>query len=489
MKIFIGIICCALFLTSCKKWLDVKPESQVSKDELFSTPQGFEEAMNGVYSRCSEANLYGRELTFCTPDVLAQNYAIQGRDPLSYLQTSLFNYFDQNFITRKDSIWLGLYNAIANCNIILTNIEKGKSLLSETDYALIKGEALGMRAYLHFDVLRLFAPAPATNPSAAVIPYVTEFSNKVTPLSTVSAALTSIIQDLNAAKDLLKGNDPILDGGYLVGYPSNPSDGSSEQSNRQLFLQNRRHRLNYYAVCGELARAYLYNNDRPNALKNAQEIIDSRKFPWTDQADFINVAPEQIDRILYKELVFAWYIPNQMKQLQTLFETDINGFYLNVNDGQSIYETGGVGAFDLRYKQWFRVRTDASGSRLNLQKYVRDADSNRHPLVAPALRLSEVFYIAAECLYDNDPAKARAYVDSVRMHRGIVTAMTATSKDDFLSQLVKEERKEFFAEGQIFYLYKRLNRPIVGQSGQIYPVGNNVFVLPVPDDEKEFGNR
>ncbi|HEY6899424.1 MAG TPA: RagB/SusD family nutrient uptake outer membrane protein, partial [Puia sp.] len=278
-------------------------------------------------------------------------------------------------------------------------------------------------------------------------------------------------------------------GGYTVGYPSKPPDGSTEQSDRQLFLQNRRHRLNYYAVCGELARVYLYNNDKPNALRNAQEVINSGKFPWTDQADFINVAPEQIDRICYKELIFAWYIPNQMKQLQGLFETDVNGFYLNMNDGQSIYETGGVGAFDLRYKEWFKIRTDASGSRLNVQKYVRDADSNRHPLVAPALRLSEVFYIAAECMYDNDPATATAYVDAVRFHRGIGTAMTASSKEDFLDQLVKEARKEFFAEGQIFYLYKRLNKPIVGQSGQVYPVGNNVFVLPLPNDETEFGNR
>ncbi|HEY6901545.1 MAG TPA: RagB/SusD family nutrient uptake outer membrane protein, partial [Puia sp.] len=208
MKIYIQIICFTLLLTSCKKWLDVKPESQVSKDELFSTPAGFEEAMNGVYSRCSEPNLYGKELSFGTPEVLAQNYAIPGRDPLAYLQTSLYNYNTIDFTTRKDSIWLGLYNAIANCNLILTNIEKGKSLMTATDYALIKGEALGMRAYLHFDILRLFAPAPITNPAKPAIPYVTEFSNKVTPLSTVSAALTSILQDLNAAKALLKGNDP-----------------------------------------------------------------------------------------------------------------------------------------------------------------------------------------------------------------------------------------------------------------------------------------
>jgi hypothetical protein len=67
--------------------------------------------------------------------------------------------------------------------------------------------------------------------------------------------------------------------------------------------------------------------------------------------------------------------------------------------------------------------------------------------------------------------------------------MTASSKDDFLGQLVKEARKEFYGEGQIFYMYKRLNRNILGLSGSIIPVSNNRFVLPLPNDEIEFGNR
>jgi len=489
IKIFIGLFCGVLLFSSCKKWLDVKPESQVSKNELFQTASGYEEALNGVYSRCSQGNIYGKELSFGTLDVLAQNYYIPGRDPLAYLQTSLYSYTNKDFITRKDSIWNGLYNAIANCNLILANIEDGKKIMTSMDYTIIKAEALGMRAYLHFDALRIFAPSFASNPDAAAIPYVTDFSNKVTPLSTVSAVLTKIIKDLSDSKTLLATVDPIVSGGYIVGYPTLPSDGSTEQADASLFMQNRRHRLNYYAVCGELARVFLYSNDYTNALKNALEVINSRKFPWTSQADFIDINPQRIDRIFYKELVFAWYIPPQTKPLLLLFGSDLNSLYMLQNDGAGIYETGGAGGDDLRYKQWFKTVTDASGTRLDLLKYTRDPDSNRHPLVAPALRLSELYYIAAECTYDIDPARAMGYVDSVRLHRGIGTPMTAGSKDDFLDQLVKEARKEFYGEGQIFYMYKRLNRNILGLSGTIIPASNKTFVLPLPNDEIEFGNR
>jgi hypothetical protein len=165
------------------------------------------------------------------------------------------------------------------------------------------------------------------------------------------------------------------------------------------------------------------------------------------------------------------------------------GLFISQGAGNQLYQTTGVGGSDLRYKEWFNPVTDADGSRLDLQKYSRNVDTNLCPLVAPALRLSEMYYIAAECSYDANPAQATGYVDSVLFHRGIGTPMTVLSKQDFLTQLVGEARKEFYGEGQIFYMYKRLGMNIIGQSGISYPVTNSIFVLPLPNNEIEFGNR
>jgi hypothetical protein len=486
MKILISLVFSILVFASCSKWLNVKPESQVAAEQLFSTQAGFEEALNGVYTRCSQQGEYGDELTFGFPDVLAQNYSIPAGDYQGYLQTSIYNYTDINFISRKDTVWSGLYSGIANCNLLLANIENGKSLLSAVDYGVIKGEALAMRGYLHLDLLRMFAPSYASNPSAPAIPYVTDFSDKVTPLSTVSGAMALIIQDLDSAKGLLKPVDPILSAGYVVGYASDPT--ATELSNASLFLQSRRTRLNYYAVCGALARAYLYMGDEADALSNAQEVITSGKFPWTNTADFISANPETIDRVLYKELLFCWYIPTMGLTLQNRF-VDVTGSYISADGGANLYQTGGVGGSDLRYKQWFQPISDASGSRLDLIKYSRDVDTNLVPIVAPALRLSEMYYIAAECSYDANPVQAEAYVDSVLFHRGIGVGMSAVNKQDFLNQLVQEARKEFYGESQIFYMYKRLGIPIVAPSGLSYPASNSIFVLPLPNNEIEFGNR
>jgi hypothetical protein len=78
----------------------------------------------------------------------------------------------------------------------------------------------------------------------------------------------------------------------------------------------------------------------------------------------------------------------------------------------------------------------------------------------------------------------------VRYNRGIGQEIHGeTSRDIFLNELLKECRKEFFAEGQIFYMYKRLNRNIVGQGGISIPASNQIFMLPMPNDEIAFGQR
>lgn len=488
MKKILLAVCMLASLASCKKFLDVNPESDISKDELFRNPEGFEEALNGVYSRATQGDIYGNELTFGFLDVLAQNYSISFTDNLGYRQTSLFNYKDAWFISRKDAAWKGLYHAISSCNLILENIEERKALLTSTQYALIKGEALALRAYMHLDLLRMFAPSFANGANEKGIPYVTLFTNKVTPQYTVTEVLGKVVDDLLAAKELLRNTDPIRTADYLVAYPADANAG--EEKAQDLFVQNRRHRMNYYAVCGTLARAYLYGAKNNEALQQAQEVIAAQKFPWTSAVDFITPDATKKDRILYKELLFAWYIPEMRQPLLNRFGSATASLYIEENAGRALFEVAGVGAEDLRFKEWVRLALDVTGGRYEVQKYLRDNDANRHPLVAPALRLSEMYYIAAEAAFDTNPQLALKYFNDVRFNRGIGTQLTnVASKDAFQLELLKEARKEFYGEGQIFYMYKRLNRSISGQSGVTYPASNSIFVFPLPNDEIEFGNR
>lgn len=486
MKKYFTILIAVLSLTSCKKWFEVTPQDQVTSAELFKSESGFMEALNGVYTSCSHSELYGLELASGLPEVLAQNYHFEFNDRDGYKQTSLYNYTDPQFIDRKDKIWRRMYTAIANCNLILENIGN-KVPMTDVNRQLIHGEALALRAYLHLDLLRLYAPSFASAPNGKGIPYVTSFGIKTTPMSTVAEALNKMVADLTEAKALLKTADPIIADGYVVGYPADTA--AKETKNPILFQQNRRHRLNYYAVCGALARVYLQLDKKTEALANAKEVIDSKKFPWTKEQDFINADPKLKDRILYPELVFCWYDNWNTAATTRRFESGFAGFYIKADAGDKLFEKGGVGGEDRRFKQWFNLINDNSMVRYELLKYKREKEENRHPLVHPAIRLSELYYIAAEASWDTDPAKALEYLNLVRAARGINVPVSTGSKTVFMDELVKEVRKETYAEGQLFYLYKRLNRGILMETGATTPPSDKIFVLPVPNDESEYGQR
>jgi hypothetical protein len=494
MKKYLYIIVISLLVcSSCKKFLDVQPESDVTKEQLFSSEDGFKEALNGVYNFCAGKDLYGGRLTFSNLELMAQNY-----DPtnISYKNIQAFLYTERGVIGDNDGIWINGYKGIGNCNAILDAIDAKKGVFSGKNYDLVKGEALTLRAYLHFDLLRLFAPSFKNNPVAKAIPYVTTVSIKATAFSTTTEVLDKIIADLLAAKLLLK-SDPILSPGYVVGYP-NKNDAAgvrikdTETADPTMFLQNRRHRMNYYAVCGELARVYLYKEDFAKSLENANEVINAKKFSWTLKEDFFKTKIGQRDKIFYPELISAWYIPDSKGMLEDYYSKDDAAFSPTIAQKDLIFEKGSVGADDWRWLQWFRDAPSAnSTSRGFLVKYVvnTDAEGNLHPLVAPAIRLSEMYYIAAESSFDTDKAKAITYFNTVREHRGIGDGLDANiSKTEFLNNLVIECRKEFYAESQIFYMNKRLNKAITNTNGFVYAANDRIFVLPLPLDEQAYRN-
>src|SRR5690606_30347955 len=123
-------------------------------------------------------------------DVLSQVYNIPSNHRM--FQFSRYNYENAANAQLIDNIWLSAYNSIANLNNILRQVDARPGLLDSRDYALVKGEAMGLRAFLHFDLLRMFAPSYGSNASAPAIPYVKEIALQVTPQSSVSVVLDSI---------------------------------------------------------------------------------------------------------------------------------------------------------------------------------------------------------------------------------------------------------------------------------------------------------
>ena len=64
MKIRFYILTCLLFggLVSCNDWLDVKPETEMTLEEMYADQQGFQDALTGAYLELKNSSAYGTEL-------------------------------------------------------------------------------------------------------------------------------------------------------------------------------------------------------------------------------------------------------------------------------------------------------------------------------------------------------------------------------------------------------------------------------------------
>ena len=105
----------------------------------------------------------------------------------------------------------------------------------------------------------------------------------------------------------------------------------------------------------------------------------------------------------------------------------------------------------------------------------------------PVIRVSEMYYIASECLIGVDKTRAVAYLNAVRRARNqTADVAVTTSNQELQNQIYREYRREFIAEGQLFYYYKRVNSPTIAYTAV---VGSNaIYVLPLPEDELKYGN-
>lgn len=465
------VLLSVILITSggCKKWLDVNPKTQVRESEMLKDEQGFKDAITGVYMKMTDASLYGQTLTMGFTDILAQRYNTSSNTS-PYYNISSYKYTTTAPKATIANIWTNMYGTIANVNNILKVVDSKKEVFSGSNYARVKGEALGLRALLHFDLLRMFGAAPVTGAQRKSIPYVTTFSIQVSPLLTVQNVIDSCLSDLRAAEVLLATDKTIRDA-----------------YNQDVFLSFTRNHINYWAVKGLEARIYLYSNNKTNALAAAQEVIDQHEqnFPFVDPTSAAST--QERDRSYAREQLFTlsvYKIKTYADEYFTASSVSTPPLSITSKTFNALYETAQGGSSDIRFNYQFANY----GGAIATAKYSMDNISTFNAYLLnnmPVIRLSEMYYIAAEAAAT--PETGVTYLNEVRKHRGLKVLPLNISADVLKTEILKEYKKEFYAEGQLFYYFKRLNAPKI--DGSTMATSDAIYIFPLPDNEIEFGNR
>ena len=186
-----------LLLGGCKGWLTIDSSDRIMENTLFETEEGFFTALNGVYAELPQADLYGKSLAAVTFDVQAQYF--DTTQPSTHTFITLGAYSAEARKTAVAGTWDKTYFVIANVNKILEHCESERDVLSDRAYHIIRGEMLGMRALLHFEILRIFGPIFAEAPARTSIPYRTSSELTVTPLLPANEVAEKIDRDFTDA--------------------------------------------------------------------------------------------------------------------------------------------------------------------------------------------------------------------------------------------------------------------------------------------------
>lgn len=187
-------------ISSCKKSLDIKPETALSSATFFKTESDFKQAVNAAYvplraivndrayllgEMHSDNTYYFRNILFGATD--QQENIADFAIPTSGGITTNVHILNQY---RLD------YQIIARANQILTTIDAVE--FDATNKANLKGQASFLRAYAYFELVRYFGKVPLH------LTPVTTRAEAALPLASVEEIYVQIIKDATfAASSLL----------------------------------------------------------------------------------------------------------------------------------------------------------------------------------------------------------------------------------------------------------------------------------------------
>lgn len=493
MRQILFIILLAFCVASCSNWLDVRPETEQKDHDQFSTVDGFFDALVGCYMEMAANDAYGERLSVSNIESLANLWNMPTNSTsssrLEDWELNAHEFTGDNARNAVSAFYTQLFRVVINANSIIKYADKQGDVFSDrTMLQVVKGEALAIRAYCQLDILRLFGQMPEKPGRQVSLPY-SEATTiyEIPAYYDFAAYVGKLKEDLQQAEDLLKDNDPLFE--HTFAELSGNSTGVVS-NNHLLYRQSR---LNYYAVRALRARMHLYLGENDEAYRVAKEVIDA----------------EGTDGKAIREMSGATDItegyrlcPNECLFFLSKYDIKTNTEPFLIGDGDAQYREGYCLAITTamlnalyageqtsshnRYQScWNKNVVDIygiSGKYAATKKYSWDDDTEEQRMkcqIVPMLRMSEVYLIAMET--SGNLSEVNVWYKKYMVEHAVGTSTDFASLDAAREWVRMEYCREFVAEGQMFYHYKR--RSAITWVGRSEPVGEKDYILPLPETE------
>ena len=482
----------ALLATSCDDWLDVRGENISKENNQFENYKGFRDALTGCYMAMGDEDAYGQRLTMTDVECLANLWYVEDsyetQAPLKYY-LSHHDYANDYSRPAIKAIYAKLFHIVASANVLLKNIaEKGGNIADPQARAVVEGEAYAIRAYCQFDILRLFGQLPKGATKQVSLPYSYTTSIDETPAYySFNDYVACLKKDIDKAEALLKDNDPVF--GNTFSQLNNASSAEDD------FLYYRQSRLNYWAVRALHARMALYIGDTADANAIATEIINAKGADGnalmslsgtSDLTKGYNALPSECLFYLSKYNVNS-YANNKLVGGR-ITQVTTSTYFITNEQLNSLYSSipGSTASHNRYLYQWNRNAQDTFAKQHAVTKKYWYDENNASSYylttkyqVIPMLRMSEVYLIAMETA--KDLSTAQALYDAYMRDCQFTLYEPFTSLEEVKKEIVNEYRRELFAEGQMFFCYKRIAERNMMWNNKTMEEAD--YILPLPSSE------
>lgn len=466
MRLLTSLLALVLLLGSgCDEFLTIDPQDELSRAETLGNIRGLRTAVVGVYTLLGDNDYYLQEIIALpemsgnlepNPSSSSTPLTERGTVVQTYLEPYTFSVDAAYANSTLENFYRTGYEVLYQISDILSAVP----LLTdgtETERESLRGEALALRAIVHFDLVRAFAQAPGfsadgNHPGIVLIEERPEVFDQPGRAS-VAEVYERIVADLTVATELI---DPAL----------------SRRSADPIWLTPA-------VTRGLLARVEAYRQNWPAVIEQCDALLSTTNIPLTTGDQYLA----------------EW---QALDLRETLFEVDLQRYISPTASGlSSLGDLFGVG----REEPTLRVTDDLlalyAADDIRQALYTTDADGNvlseKYPFDparirnAPVLRLSEVYLLRAEA-YAETGQDAAARADYDRIHQRAVpdAPPTTLSEAELLAEIRRERRRELALEGHLLFDLSRWGADVerqdcfnfVDRCNLSYP--DNRYILPIP---------
>lgn len=404
IKISAILLSLMFMLGSCDSFLDIQPVGKV----IPTTADEFRALITEAYVTVPD----DRGLASFRSDEITMDASMAANDLNSYKDIWIWNDYaaSENTATFK---WRQFYHVLFIANYVIESeqmIEDGTS----DEIRQMVGEAYMLRAYMHFLLVNLHAPAytmcePAT--TKAVPLKLDSDTEETLSRNTVAEVYASIVSDLDSAEDYLNVDEWELGLNY---------------------------RFSTLSVNALRSRVYLYMGEWSKSLLASKAVL-AQKSELSDVTKTLPNDYQSIESIVSLEEVMSAQYARAMKVSTSLFK---------------MYGTG-----DQRRTKYYKQVT---ASNIQLTK----GGSNQYSCT---LRVGEMYLNAAEAALkggsENPAVDARSYLLALQKARFNASgyakeaAVNAMTDEELLQEIYDERARELAFEGHRWFDLRRTTQP------------------------------